>query len=90
MGGVGVSLVYVVGFILFGILVIVPVAVMLSPGNSWRRRKLSVKDEEFRRLVHGATETDREIKESQEKIMNELTQLNKRMTSIEKILKEVE
>lgn len=83
----GESIVYVAGFILFGLLVIVPVVALIPNG---RGKKQTVKDDEIRRLIDATTQSQKDIMENQERIMIELTQINERVTRIEKILKEVE
>ncbi len=47
-------------------------------------------NEEYRILAESANQLDQDLKEGQEKVMKELEQLNKRIASIEKMLREVE
>lgn len=75
----------------FCFLVVIPIVMILAPfGGKGKHRQTNAKDEEYRKLVENAIQTQQGMKDSQDKLIGEVSQLNKRMAAIEKILREVE
>lgn len=70
--------------------VVFPLVNKFTKRANWKNKQWAKLNEEYRLLSESANQLDLEIKEGQEKMHQELAQLNKRMASIEKMLREVE
>ncbi|WP_233559489.1 hypothetical protein, partial [Halorubrum sp. Atlit-9R] len=84
-------------FIVLGIMALITVSiiVLIRKGKQSRPSQISssveiARDEEYRRLAESSYLIQQELKEGQDKIHDELTQLRVRINGMEKLLREVE
>jgi len=79
----------------FGVLVlilitIVTVVVIWQGLASWRAVKIASREEAYRKLAEGFSETTRALREQQEAIGRDMAELRERSVRIEQLLKQVE
>lgn len=75
---------------IFAMLIIVLVAVISRIAPTWRARAELARDQEYRALAEQAARTQQELTRQLGELSGRLTTMETRMTSVERLLREVD